>query len=129
MDVLWKGLVGGLLTALIVMASKKGDVLPGVLPLIPIFAIVALLAVGSKGDAGGFRTACLAIGKTLPAYVVFLAACYALIGRLDYRLTIVGGMGAWLAVAGVIFLTPGWGAPGGQSHSSSQSGDSSSRDD
>jgi membrane protein GlpM len=111
------------------MASKKGDVLPGVLPLIPIFAIVALLAVGSKGDAGGFRTACLAIGKTFPAYVVFLAACYALIGTLDYRLAIIGGMGAWLAVACVIFLTPGWGLPVGHSHSSSQSGDSVPQDD
>jgi uncharacterized membrane protein (GlpM family) len=108
MDVLWKGAVGGLLTALIVMASKKGDVLPGILPLIPIFAIIALLAVGSKGDPLSFRTACLAIGKTLPAYVVFLVACYLLIGRLEYRLTILGGMGAWLLVAGVIFWAPRW---------------------
>ena len=118
MDVLWKGAVGGLLTALIVVASKKGNVLPGILPLVPIFAVITLLAVGSKGDPGGFRTACLAIGTTLPAYAVFLVVCYLLSGKLDYRLAIVGGMGAWLAVAGVVVLAARFRSSDSQSFSS-----------
>lgn len=87
------------MTALIVFLSKKGDVLPGILPLAPTFAVIALLAVGSRGDHGGFRTACMAGAKTIPAYLVFLAGCYFLAGRMDYRLAIGGGLVAWLVAA------------------------------
>jgi uncharacterized membrane protein (GlpM family) len=106
MDILWKALIGGIVTALIVWASKRGDVLPGVLPLAPTFAVIALIAVGSKGSEDGFRITCLAGAKTIPAYLVFLGACYLLIGRVDYRLAILGGLAAWLAAALVIFLGP-----------------------
>jgi len=106
MDLLWKGLIGGIVTALIVWASKRGDVLPGILPLAPTFAVIALIAVGSKGADEGFRTACLAGVKTIPAYLIFLGTCYFLIGRLDYRLAILGGLAAWLVAALVIFLGP-----------------------
>src|SRR3954469_7709183 len=50
MEVVWKGMLGGLVTALIVLASKRGNILPGILPLAPTFAVIALLAVGAKGD-------------------------------------------------------------------------------
>ncbi|WP_020177468.1 GlpM family protein [Methylopila sp. M107] len=106
MDVIWKGALGGLVTALIVLASKRGDVLPGILPLAPTFALIALLAVGSKGDPDGFRTACLAGAKTIPAYLTFLGVCWLLVGRMDYRLAIIGGLVAWLVVASAIFLLP-----------------------
>jgi uncharacterized membrane protein (GlpM family) len=36
----WKALLGGLVTALIVLASKRGNVLPGILPLAPTFAVI-----------------------------------------------------------------------------------------
>src|SRR4051794_34512210 len=103
MDVVWKGMLGGLVTALIVLASKRGNILPG---LAPTFAVIALLAVGAKGDPAGFKDACLAGAKTIPAYLVFLAACFLLIDRVDYRLAIVGGLGAWLAAALAVFLAP-----------------------
>ena len=51
-EVAWKGLIGGLLTALIVLASKRGNVLPGILPLAPTFAVIALLAVGPRRRLG-----------------------------------------------------------------------------
>eukprot|EP01035_Chromulina_nebulosa_P044153 gene44153-59786_t len=38
MDIVWKGVIGGLVTALIAWASKRGNVLPGILPLAPTFA-------------------------------------------------------------------------------------------
>src|SRR5947209_9500103 len=91
MDILWKGLIGGIVTALIVWASKRGDVLPGILPLAPTFAVIALIAVGSKGSDEGFRTTCLAGVKTISASLIFLRTCYFLIGRVDYRLAIPGG--------------------------------------
>lgn len=63
MDVFWKALIGGIVTALIVWASKRGDILPGILPLAPTFAVIALIAVGSKGSDEGFRATCLAGAK------------------------------------------------------------------
>ncbi|GJD94398.1 GlpM family protein [Methylobacterium iners] len=106
MDLLWKGLAGGLVTIAIVLASRRGNFLPGILPLAPTFAIIALLAVGAKGDAAGFREACLAGAKTIPAYLVFLAVAYGLGNVTDHRLAILGGLAAWLVVALAIFLGP-----------------------
>ncbi len=105
-DVLWKAIVGGLVTALIVLASKRGNVLPGILPLAPTFAVIALLAVGSKGDPAGFREACLAGVKTIPAYLTFLGVCWLAAGRMDYRLAILSGLVAWLIAAAITFLAP-----------------------
>ncbi len=108
MDIVWKGFVGGLVTAAIVWLSRRGNTLPGILPLFPTFAVIALLIVGAKGDAPGFREACVAGAKTIPAYLAFLAVCYLLIGRFDYRVAVVGGLAAWLVVAVAIFLAPRW---------------------
>lgn len=108
MDVVWKGILGGVVTAAIVLASRRGDVLAGILPLAPTFAIVALLAVGAKGSADGFRQTCLAGAKTMPAYLTFLAVCYLLAGRIDFRLAILAGLAAWFTVTFLIFLAPRW---------------------
>src|SRR3954467_15902334 len=97
MDVVWKGMLGGLVTALIVIASKRGNILPGILPLAPTFAVIALLAAAAKGDPAGFKDACLAGRAPVPAYLVFLAACLLRIDRVHYRRAIVGALGAWHA--------------------------------
>src|ERR1700743_3495919 len=73
MEMVWKGIVGGLITAVIVWLSKRGNTLPGILPLFPTFALIALLIVGAKGNDTGFREACIAGAKTIPAYLAFLA--------------------------------------------------------
>ena len=108
MDMIWKGIVGGLVTAAIVWLSRRGNTLPGILPLFPTFALIALLIVGAKHDTSGFRQACLAGAKTIPAYLAFLAVCYFAIGRVDYRIALLGGLAAWLIVALGIFLVPRW---------------------
>ena len=108
MDIVWKGVAGGLMTAAIVWFSKRGNTLPGILPLFPTFALIALLVVGAKGDTSGFREACLAGAKTIPAYLAFLAVCYAAIGVIDYRLAVLGGLAAWIAVAVGLFVAPRW---------------------
>lgn len=108
MDIVWKGIVGGLMTAAIVWLSKRGNTLPGILPLFPTFALIALLVVGSKHDNAGFREACLAGAKTIPAYVAFLAVCYFGIERFDYRIALLAGLGVWLAVALAVFFAPRW---------------------
>jgi membrane protein GlpM len=108
MDIVWKGIVGGLMTAAIVWLSKRGNTLPGILPLFPTFALIALLIVGAKNDTAGFREACLAGAKTIPAYLAFLAVCYFAIDRVDYRLALLGGLIAWFVVALGVFFAPRW---------------------
>jgi uncharacterized membrane protein (GlpM family) len=108
MDVVWKGVVGGLVTAAIVWLSKRGNTLPGILPLFPTFAVIALLVVGAKGETAGFREACLAGAKTIPAYLAFLLVPYLVIDHIDYRLAVVGGMVGWIAVVIAMFVAPRW---------------------
>jgi membrane protein GlpM len=108
MEMLWKGVVGGLMTAAIVWLSRRGNTLPGILPLFPTFALIALLIVGAKNDNGGFREACIAGAKTIPAYLGFLAVCYFAVGHVDYRLALLAGLAAWLILAMAIFLAPRW---------------------
>jgi uncharacterized membrane protein (GlpM family) len=108
MDIVWKAIVGGLVTAAIALLSRRGNVLPGILPLFPTFAVIALLLVGAKGDNAGFREACMAGAKTIPAYLAFLAVCYFAVGHVDYRIALAGGLVVWLVVALGIFLIPRW---------------------
>jgi uncharacterized membrane protein (GlpM family) len=106
-EILWKGTVGGLVTAAVVLLSRRGNTLPGILPLFPTFAVIALLAVGAKGNSVGFREACVAGARTIPAYLAFLCVCYLLAERADYRIAVACGLAAWLAVAlGVFLLRP-----------------------
>ena len=63
LEIAWKGAVGGLITGLIVFLSKRGNVLPGILPLFPTFAVIALAVIGAKSDSSGFREACAAGAK------------------------------------------------------------------
>jgi uncharacterized membrane protein (GlpM family) len=106
MDIVIKGVLGGIITALIVFMAKRGNILPGILPLLPVFAIIALLAVGAKGDASGFKETCLAAAKTIPAYLAFLAVCYVLADRIDFRLAILCALATWLLAVAVIFMVP-----------------------
>lgn len=103
LELLWKGALGGAVTALIVWLSKRDDVWPGILPLFPTFAIIALIVVGAKHNTAGFKDASMAGLKTIPAYVAFLATNYLAIDYMDYRLAIGVGLIAWLAVAGSFF--------------------------
>ena len=104
MDILWKAIVGGLLTAVIAWAAKRGTVLPGLLPLFPTLGLIALFIVGARGDTRAFQQVCLSGLKTVPAYAVFLIGCYSVAGRVDFRLALAIGLAAWLAAAGVAFL-------------------------
>ena len=94
MDILWKGIVGGLVTAAIVFLSRRGNTLPGILPLFPTFALIALLIIGAKGDQAAFRETCIAGAKTIPAYLAFLGVCYLAVDRFDYRLALGAGLAA-----------------------------------
>jgi uncharacterized membrane protein (GlpM family) len=78
------------------------------LPLFPTFALIALLIVGAKGNDAGFREACLADARTIPAYLAFLAVCYFAAGRIHYRIALFGALAAWFVVALGVFLAPRW---------------------
>jgi uncharacterized membrane protein (GlpM family) len=108
MDIIWKGVIGGLMTAVIVWLSKRGNTLPGILPLFPTFGVIALLIIGAKNETASFRETCLAGAKTIPAYLAFLGICYLAIDRLDYRIAILAGIAAWLIAALCIFVATRW---------------------
>src|SRR5512142_1934975 len=98
MDIVWKAAVGALVTAIIAWAAKQGDILPGIVPLFPTFTLIALVAVGTKGDPHGFQQTCVAAMKTFPAYAAFLLMSYLLIPRYGYRLTLALALGVWLVI-------------------------------
>lgn len=106
MDILLKGIIGGIMTAIIAMLAKKGNTLPGIAPLFPTLGLIALYLVGSKGDSAGFQEAAVAAVKTVPAYLAFLMVVYWGITKYDFRLTLLMGLGAWLLVALATFLIP-----------------------
>jgi uncharacterized membrane protein (GlpM family) len=60
-------------TAAIAWAAKRGNVLPGVLPLFPIFTIFSLLAIGAKGNVEGFHETATAAAKTIRSILAFSA--------------------------------------------------------
>ncbi len=99
MDIILKSILGGIMTGLIAWAAKRGNILPGILPLFPTLGVIALYLVGIKGDTGGFRQACTAAIKTLPAYLVFLLVCYTAVLRVDFRIALGAGLVAWLLAA------------------------------
>jgi membrane protein GlpM len=84
MEMVWKGIIRRSDHRRDRLASKRGNTPPGILPLFPTFALIALLIVGAKGDNTGFRAACIAGAKTIPAYLAFLAVC--LFRRRSHRL-------------------------------------------
>lgn len=104
MDILWKGVIGGIITGLIAWLSKRGNILPGILPLFPTFALIALYMVGTKRDIGGFQQACGATMKTIPAYLAFLIVCYVSIQKVDFRVALIIGLSVWFMVALAMFL-------------------------
>jgi len=106
MDILWKAVAGGVMTALIAWAAKRGTVLPGILPLFPSLGLISLWLVGTRGDPAGLRQACAAGAKTIPAYAAYLAVCWLLAPRADFRVALLAGLCAWLVVALAIFLVP-----------------------
>ena len=85
------------MSAAIVWLSRRGNTVPGILPLFPTFALIGLLIVGAKHDNAGFRQACIAGAKTIPAYFVFPAVCCLAVDRVDYRIALLGGLAAWLS--------------------------------
>jgi uncharacterized membrane protein (GlpM family) len=106
MDILIKGIIGGLITALIAWLSTKGNVLPGILPLFPTFGLIALYLVGLKGDPVGFQETCLAAFKTIPAYLVFLGVCYVAVKKVHFRTALALGLAGWFLVALATFVSP-----------------------
>ena len=112
MDILWKSIIGGVVTGLIAWLSKKGNVLPGILPLFPTFTLIALYIIGTKGDTRGFQQTCSAAMRTIPAYLAFVVACYLSIEKVTFRAALLLGLVIWFAVALAIFLGPTYFAEG-----------------
>lgn len=105
MDILWKSLLGGAMTAVIALSAKRGNTLPGILPLFPLFGFISLMIIGAKNDITAFRETCLASARTLPAYLAFVTACYLGIAVFPAPVTVVVGICVWMICALIMFGT------------------------
>ena len=103
LDIFWKSLIGGAMTAAIALAAKRGNTLPGILPLFPLFGVISLMIIGAKNDINAFRETCLASAKTLPAYLAFVTACYLGIAIFPATLTVLLGILVWTIAALILF--------------------------
>ena len=106
MHIFLQGAIGGLLVILIAWTSRRGALWPGILPLFPALAAFALWTAGAKSEAGAFRETSVAAIKTIPPYLPFLATSYACSTRIDYRLSLLVGVSAWIIAAALIFALP-----------------------
>lgn len=98
-------MLGGAMTAIIALAAKRGNTLPGILPLFPLFGFIALMIVGAKDDIEAFRETCLASAKTLPAYLAFVTTCYLGIAVFPAPVAVVLGICVWMISALIMFGT------------------------
>lgn len=93
------------MTALIALAAKRGNTLPGILPLFPLFGFIALMMTGAKNDINAFRETCLASAKTLPAYLAFVTTCYFGVAFLPAQLSVLLGLFAWALAVWIMIMT------------------------
>lgn len=105
MDILWKSLLGGAMTAVIALAAKRGNTLPGILPLFPLFGFISLMIIGAKDDIDAFRETCVASAKTLPAYLAFVTTCYLGVAVVPAPVAVVLGICVWMIYALIMFWT------------------------
>lgn len=103
MDILWKSLIGGAMTAVIALAAKRGNTLPGILPLFPLFGFISLMMIGAKNDIDAFRETCVASAKTLPAYLAFVTTCYVCIVVFPAPIAVFLGICVWTIAALIMF--------------------------
>lgn len=102
--ILLKAFIGGILTAAIAtLAKSRLAWVAGVIPLFPIFGLIALHEAGEGADVARFHAVVAASLKTVPAYCSFLFAAYILVPYVDYRIALVLSAVAWLAIAVVTF--------------------------
>ncbi len=93
------------MTAVIALAAKRGNTLPGILPLFPLFGVISLVIIGAKNDIDAFRETCLASAKTLPAYLAFVTTCYLGIAVFPAQVAVIVGICVWMVSALIMFGT------------------------
>lgn len=105
MNLLLKALSGAAIVVLIAMLSKtRSYYIAGLLPLFPIFALIAHYIVGSERGVEALRTTILfGIWAVIP-YLIYLISLYFLIGswRLSYALP--GAVLCWTAAAWLLII-------------------------
>ncbi|MQB12436.1 hypothetical protein DXT96_21570 [Agrobacterium sp. ICMP 6402] len=93
------------MTAVIALAAKRGNTLPGILPLFPLFGFIALMMIAAKNDISAFRETCLASAKTLPAYLAFVVTCYVGVAFVPAPQTVFLGLFVWALAAWIVFTS------------------------
>ncbi|MFQ5808006.1 MAG: GlpM family protein [Armatimonadota bacterium] len=99
-----KAVIGGVLTAAIATFAKSRLAwVAGVIPLFPIFGLIALHEAGEGANVARFHAVVAASLKTVPAYCTFLLSAYVLVPYVDYRLALIVSALLWAVVAVLTF--------------------------
>lgn len=107
MSLFLKSLLGALAVLVIALLSKsKSFYIAGLVPLFPIFALIAHYIVGSERTAADLRTTALFGIWSLIPYAMYLFAVFWLSTRMSIAPTLIIATLAWSAGAAVLLL--GW---------------------
>jgi membrane protein GlpM len=95
-----KAIVGAAVVVLIAVLSRtRNFYIAGLVPLFPTFALVAHYIVGTERSAADLRTT-IAFGMwSIIPYFAYLAALYALAGRMRIVPALMSATLVWLVVA------------------------------
>jgi len=99
-----KAVIGGVLTAAIATFAKSRLAwVAGIIPLFPIFGLIALHEAGEGADVARFHAVVTASFKTVPAYCAFLLCAYLLVPYVDYRLALIVSAVVWACAVVLTF--------------------------
>jgi membrane protein GlpM len=104
-SLLLRALLGAVLVVLITLIARtRNYYVAGLLPLFPIFALVAHATVGSElGPAALRTTAVFGLWSLLP-YAAYLITVHQLAGRFGLGVTLISAIGVWLLSAAALVL-------------------------
>jgi membrane protein GlpM len=92
------------MAAVIVRLSKRGNTLPGILPLSPTLRLSRCRSSAPRTTMPGFGKPVWPASRRFQPILPFRVSAISTVGRVDDRVALLGRLAAWLIVASGIFL-------------------------
>lgn len=98
-------IVGGTLVLIIGIVAKSGKSgIAGIIALFPVITAVSYSFMARSVDIKVFKDAVLSSIISLPATLVFSLVFYVCLSRLNFVLTLVFSLIAWLVAAFIVYM-------------------------
>lgn len=105
MILLMKSTIGGMLVLIIHFTSRSSNFfLAGIVPLIPVFAVITHYMVGSERSTPDLKQTILFTMFSLLPYAVYLVVLFFLVDRMLLTSALICALIAWLVVAMGVYL-------------------------